>query len=144
MISTERTKVLLDGSAPQIPSIDVTEIRWITLKWNKAEAVTNMTLTNQNCFDFDMIQFGFELWLGNSRVSDLAEYTSTRIAAGETCEYFVPLEFVPANLGFLAYSQLKSETIDYGLDGVVIQKTPAGSREIPFKTRGSVLSKEQS
>jgi LEA14-like dessication related protein len=109
--------------------------------------LVNLEVVNPNRFALSANQLQYQLALrdpgqpGDTTWIPFAIGTYDQpfsVAARDTAQVQIPVEFTYAGLGSAAGSLLRSGTFTYRASGTVDVRTPLGGYEVPFQRRGTV------
>lgn len=109
--------------------------------------LVSLQVVNPNRFSLSAEQLDYQLSLRDA--DETSDTTWVDFAAGTYAERFsvpardtavvqIPVEFTYSGLGAAAGSLLRAGTFTYRASGTVDVSTPLGSREVPFRKRGTV------
>jgi LEA14-like dessication related protein len=109
--------------------------------------LVNLQVVNPNRFALNANELNYALQLndptaaGDTTWLDFAQGTYDQpfsVAAGDSAEVQIPVEFSYAGLGGAAGSLMRSGTFTYRATGSVDVRTPLGSYAVPFNKRGTI------
>ncbi len=109
--------------------------------------LVNLKVVNPNRFALHADRLRYELMLRDSRVAGDTAWINFAsgsydqpftVAARDSGNVQIPVEFTYAALGGATASLLRAGTFDYRAGGTVDVRTPLGLYEIPFQRRGTM------
>ena len=123
---------------PNVPSIDITAIRWQELSLTRATAVLDLKVGNTSQFDMTLSQLGGALSLAGISVGDIAAKSGPALKPGQEGSVQIPITISPENLGISVIRMLSGSGSDYKLAGSLNIGTPFGAMQIPYDRSGKV------
>jgi len=121
---------------PAVPEVEVSNIQWQELSWDKASAKMALKVTNPNSFPIELSKFNYNLKLGDTSVAQDTIQQSTKFAEQGSNTLDVPLSISPMQLGFGAFQLLQGKGSKYSLDGGLEVSSPFGPISLPFNRTG--------
>ncbi len=124
---------------PTVPSVDLKSIEWKSLDLNKAEAVLNLNVGNNNKFPLDLSKLAYDLSLGDKKVAAASVANSAKFRAGGSADLAIPISIKPIELGLGALQMLGGKGGGYKIAGSLTGNTPFGPLELPYEKAGQTV-----
>ncbi len=121
---------------PDVPEVEITEVKWSELSFNKATAKVHCKILNKNDFPLEMTKFQYNLKLAGADVAQNTMENPVDFPKGESRNLEIPLSVSPISLGLAFYNILTGSGADYAFQGEMQIKTPFGMIPMPFQKGG--------
>lgn len=135
------------GSVFKQPQVTLENVQLGGLGLRGGTLLVNLEVVNPNRFALNANQLSYELALRDPDVEDDNSWVDFAtgsydipfaVAAGDTANVQIPIEFTYAGIGGAANALLRSGTFTYRASGTVDVRTPLGTHAVPFQRRGTV------
>ena len=133
-----RVPLQKDGQipVPTVPSVELTRVDWKSLDLQKALAVLNLQLVNNNQFPVDLRQMGYGLSLAGKQVAEASVQHDGSFNPGQPRQIHVPISISPIQLGLAFFEILKGQGADYEISGNLDLDSPFGPMSMPYTRQG--------
>ncbi|MCY2951559.1 MAG: LEA type 2 family protein [Planctomycetota bacterium] len=126
---------------PALPSIELSELQWQTLSFDKAQAMLRVKIGNGNQFPAELAKLGMALSLGGHRIGSAEVSKATQFAAGGENTIEIPVAFSPKELGLAAFGLLRGSGSGYRITGAMKLNTAFGAIDMPYEKTGETKFK---
>ncbi len=121
---------------PVAPSIELSEVKWRSLSFEKAEALLRVKVGNGNQFAAELSKVGMKVSLGGHPIGTAEITKAARFEAGGECVVEIPVSFAPKELGLAAFGLLRGDGSEYKISGVMKVDTAFGVIAMPYEKTG--------
>jgi LEA14-like dessication related protein len=121
---------------PTVPSIELTEIHWQSLSFDRAVAVMKVKVGNRNEFPVDLSMLSLSLALADTPILSTAVDKPASFLAGQDNTLEIPISFAPRDLGLAAFQIIRGAGSGYKLSGLLKANTAFGAIDFPYEQTG--------